>query len=132
MTEKELKEDIMRDEKLQKMVEKATEKSLILKSMMILFFKYHDIKIDTINLDMHRGHTIYSYDHIPPKINSRFHDKFELGDMELTSVVKCENGSYIYSWERPQSNAEKMIDLWLNHSLHIHHFEPIMYIPKEE
>lgn len=108
-------------------LERTTKKNLILKEMMILFFKYYDINIDVINLDFVTGHTVYSHDKIPPKINKIFHDKFELGKMELNSVIHCENGDWIYQWDIKLSPAEQRIKLWLDASIPIHVPDPIMF-----
>lgn len=118
-------------EKLEDKLTEITKKRLIYKELVRLFFLYHDIKIETINIDFPNGHTIYSYDKIPPELNTKFQEKFEL-KMELEGVIHCEDGSYVYNWRVPKTWAQRRMDLWFDSLIPIIVPEPIMYIPDEE
>ena len=118
-------------EKFEDTLTEITKKRLIYKELVRLFFLYHDIKIETINIDFRNGHTIYSYDKIPPKLNTIFKEKFEL-KMDLEGVIHCEDGSYIYQWKVPKTREQEIMDLWLNYSIPIIASDPIMYIPDEK
>ena len=117
---------------LNEMIEKQATKNIILKKMMELFFLYHDIHIDTINLDWNYGHTIYSKNQISPLINKKFHDKFELKDMELKSVIHCKDGNWEYHWEVPLSHTQKIMRIWTEMSVPILVPDIITYIPEKE
>ena len=118
-------------EKFEDTLTKITEKTIIYKELVKLFFLYHNIKIETINIDFPNGHTIYSYDKIPPKLNTKFKEKFEL-KMELEGVIHCEDGTYVYNWRVPKTWEQRRMDLWVGSSIPIIVPEPIMYIPNEK